>query len=84
MSEINGNGIWKIIATGLIMGITGWFVRTTMSTDIIPEKRNSTSTGWSKDQEQKFLWMPTGIDTVIMIERRIESDFAILRKLLHR
>lgn len=75
--ESNGNGssLWKIIATGLITGLLGFFVH-----EILGDARGA-GTGWSRDQEQKFLSMPDHIDSAWIAGSRERSMilFQLLR-----
>jgi len=68
------NGIWKTIATYLIAGIVGWFTHAMLTTGEGDRMRlGGTSTGWSKDQEQNFLFMPMKLDSILSVSRRNES-----------
>jgi len=56
---VNGNELWKRVAIALLSAVAMLVVN---QLALQSEKRGS-STGWSKDQEQRFLEMPQHIDS---------------------
>lgn len=79
----NGNELWKRVAIALLSVFGTIMGHIVLGVDN-SSRTGGTSTGWSKDQEQHFLYMPSNIDTAVFILRRVESDIVELQKYLNK
>lgn len=68
------------ISYAIIMATVGWIMHMVFA-GAAPERAGGTTTGWTKEQEYRFLQMPEQHDSVMAILRRIERDLQMNKRM---